>query len=53
MNPKINRNEKHKCFNEKKLVFLESENTSAPINIAKEDDSNFFELLQNLRINNL
>ena len=48
MNRKINRNEKHKYSNEEKLALGENENTSALINIAQEDDSNIFELLQNL-----
>ena len=39
--------------NEEKLTLGEEENTRAPINIAQEDDSNIFELLQNLWINNL
>ena len=43
-----NRNEKHKYPNEKRLALGEDENTSALINIAQEDDSNIFELLQNL-----
>ena len=34
-------------------ALVENENTSALINIALEDDSNTFELLQNLEINNL
>ena len=53
MNRKINRNEKHKYWNEEKLALGEDENTSALINIAQKDDSNIFELLQNLFINNL
>ena len=53
MNRKISRNEKHKYSNEDKLALGENENTSALINIAQEDDSNIFELLQNLWINNL
>ena len=48
MNRKISRNEKHKYSNEEKLALGEDENTSALINIAQEDDSNIFELLQNL-----
>ena len=48
MNRKINRNKKHKYSNEEKLALGENENTSALINIAQEDDSNIFELLQNL-----
>ena len=39
MNRKISRNEKHKYSNEEKLAL---------INIAQVDDSNIFELLQNL-----
>ena len=50
---KISRNKKHKYSNEEKLALVENENTSALINIAQEDDSNIFELLQNLGINNL
>ena len=53
MNKKISRNEKHKYSNEEKLALGENENTSALINTAQEADSNIFELLQNLRINNL
>ena len=52
MNRKI-RNEKHKNSNEEKFDLGEDENTSALINIAQEDDSKIFELLQNLSINNL
>ena len=52
-NRKISRNEKHKYSNKEKLAFGEDENTSALINIAQDDDSNIFELLQNLWINNL
>ena len=48
MNRKISRNEKYKYSNEEKLAFGENENTSALTNIAQEDDSNIFELLQNL-----
>ena len=48
MNQKISRKEKQKYSNEEKLVLAEEENTSAPINIAQEDDSNIFELLENL-----
>ena len=44
MNRKINRNEK---LNKQKLALDEDENTSAQHNIAQEDDSNIFELLQN------
>ena len=35
------------------MALGEDENTSALINIAQDDDSNIFELLQNLPINNL
>ena len=48
MNQKISRNEKQKNSNEEKVVLAEEENTSALINIAQEDDSNIFELLENL-----
>ena len=48
MNQKNSTNEKHNYSKEKKLALVESENTSALINIVQEDDSNFFELLQNL-----
>ena len=48
MNRKISRNEKHKYSNKEKLALGEDENTSALINIAQEDDSHIFELLQNL-----
>ena len=47
MNRKIRRNEKHKYSNEEKLAIIENENTSALINIAQEDDSSVFKLLQN------
>ena len=53
MNRKISRNEKHNYSNEEKLALGENEITSALINIAQEDDSNIFELLQNLWINSL
>ena len=53
MNRKISRNEKQKYSNEERLSFVEIENTSALINIAHEDGSNIFELLQNLGINSL
>ena len=53
MNRKISRNKKQKYSNKEKLAFVENENTIALINIAKEDDRNIFELLQNLGINNL
>ena len=49
MNQKVSRNGKQKSSNEEKLVLGEYESTS----IAQEDDSNSFELLQNLWINNL
>ena len=48
MNRKISRKEKHKYSNEEKLVLGEDENTNALIDIAQEDDSNIFDLLQNL-----
>ena len=48
MNRKISRKEKHKYSNEEKLVLSEDENTNALIDIAQEDDSNIFDLLQNL-----
>ena len=48
MNRKISRNKKRKYSKEKKLALGEEENTSALINIAPEDDSNIFVLLQNL-----
>ena len=50
MNWKISRNEKHKYSNKGKLALVENENTSALINIAQKNDSNIFELLQNLGI---
>ena len=53
MNRKISRNEKHKYSKEEKLALGEKENTSALINIAQENDSNIFKLLQKLWINNL
>ena len=52
MNRKISRNEKHKYSNEEKLALGKNENASALINIAQEDDSSIFQLLQNLWINN-
>ena len=52
MNRKISRKEKRKYSNEEKLALDEDQNTSAVINIAQEDDSNIFELLPSLRINN-
>ena len=42
MNRKINRNEKYKYSNEKKLALGEDKNTSTPITIAQEDDSNIW-----------
>ena len=48
MNRKIRRNEKYKYSNEEKLALDENENTSTLINIARENESNIFELLQNL-----
>ena len=48
MNRKISRSKKRKYSNEGKLVLGEDETTSALINMAQEDDSNIFELLQNL-----
>ena len=53
MNRKISRKEKHKYSNEEKLALGEDQNTNAVINIAQEDDSNIFELLPSLQINNL
>ena len=53
MKQKISRNEKHKLSNEEKLVVAEKKNTCALIDIAQEDDSNIFEFLQNLGVNNL
>ena len=53
MNRKISRNEKHKYSNEEKLILAEDKNIGALINIAQEDGSNIFELLQNLWIINL
>ena len=53
MNRKISRKEKHKYSNEEKLVLSEDENTNALIDIAQEDDSNIFDLLQNLWIDNI
>ena len=47
MNRKISRNEKHKYSNEEKLALGEDENTSTVvIDVAQEDGSNIFELLQ-------
>ena len=49
MNWKISKNdEKYKYSKKETLALGENENTSALINIAQEDDSNIFELLQNL-----
>ena len=48
MNRKISKNEKHKYSNKEKLAPGEDKNTSALMNIAQEDDSIVFELLQNL-----
>ena len=48
MNRKVSRNKKHKYSKEEKLVLGENENTSALTNIVQEDESNIFELLQNL-----
>ena len=48
MNRKNSTNEKHKYSNEEKLALVENKNTSVLINIAQENDSNIFELLQNL-----
>ena len=48
MNQKTSRNKKHKHSNKEKLVLGGDKNTNALINIAKEDDSNIFELLKNL-----
>ena len=47
MNRNITRNEKHKYSNEEKLALGEDKNKSALVNIAQENDSNIFELLQN------
>ena len=44
MNQKINRKEKHS----KKLALAEDKTTSVLITIAQEDDSNTFNLSQNL-----
>ena len=48
MNPKISRNKKHKYSNEEKLATSEEEKTSTLTNIVQENDSNSFNLLQNL-----
>ena len=53
MNRKISTNEKYKYLNEEKLALGEEKNTCALINIALEADGNIFELLRNLRTNNL
>ena len=53
MNRKIARNRKHKYSNEEKLALVEEENTTALMNIAQEEGSSIFELLQNLLLNNL
>ena len=45
MNQKIG---KHKYSNKEKLALGEDNNTTPLINIAQEDGSNIFELLQNL-----
>ena len=50
MNWKVSRNEKRKYSNEGELALGEDKNTSALINIAEDDDSNSFELLQNLSL---
>ena len=47
MNRNITRNEKHKYSNEEKLALGEDKNKSALVNIAQENNSNIFELLQN------
>ena len=47
MNRNITRNEKHKYSNEEKLALGEDKNKSALVNIAQENGSNIFELLQN------
>ena len=48
MNRKISRNEKRKYSYEEELALGEEEITSALMNIAQEDNSDIFELLQNL-----
>ena len=53
MNRKSSRNQKSKYSNEDKLALGEDQNTSTVYNIAQEDDSNIFELLQSLRIQNI
>ena len=47
MNRNITRNENYKYSNEEKLALGEDKNKSALVNIAQENDSNIFELLQN------
>ena len=47
MNRNITRKEKHKYSNEEKLALGKDKNKSSLINIAQENDSNIFELLQN------
>ena len=47
MNRNITRNEKHKYSNEEKLALGEDKNKSALVNIAQENNSNIFELLEN------
>ena len=44
----MSRNRKQKYSNKERLALGENEIKSAPINITQEDDSNIFELLQNL-----
>ena len=44
-------NQKAHVLKRRKLALGENENASAIINIAQKDDSNIFELLQNLWIN--
>ena len=53
MNRKSSRNQKSKYSNEDKLALGEGQNTSTVYNIAQEDDSNIFELLPSLRIQNI
>ena len=48
MSRKISRIGNHKYSNEEMFALGENENKSALINIAQENDSNIFELLQNL-----
>ena len=47
MNRNITRNEKHKYSNEEKLALGEDKNKGGLVNIAQENDSNIFELLEN------